>query len=107
MTILHVLVPNLENRRMIIDIEGIKSLMNEVSKNLKTCAEPQLTIKAQNRNHLQICCLNCDYSCKIKKDNQPHSLAVNEALVIGAYTAGVVYSAVKNIFQCLEVIHHL
>jgi len=48
-------------------------------------------------------CSACNYSSLSDKDSGRHHLDITEGMIVGAYSAGIGYSAWKSLLNCLEV----
>lgn len=61
-----------------------------------------ITIFDQDWRTVSAKCTVCNKHYSVNKDNQ-HQLKINEGLVVGAYTAGIGYTAIKDVLNVLEI----
>jgi hypothetical protein len=93
-----------ENVRFLIDVISLQKIINEVAAHSLTCSEPQIRVSDLNWKHVTLRCEECTYVCQVKKDEATqHHLAINEALVVGAYCGGIGYTGLQHVFSTLEV----
>jgi len=66
------------------------------------CCDGDLEVSNKSWNQLQTACNKCQDFCVLDKHTDDHELKLNEALVIGAYSAGTGYSGLFSIFTMIE-----
>jgi hypothetical protein len=90
--------------RLIVSSEALQNLINMVIQHCKTCGADEITLDASNPVNMIMNCNKCQKPIYSRKESQNiHHLSISDAIAAGAICSGVGYSAVKTIFNSLEL----
>ncbi len=90
--------------RVIVDIHCLQQLLDTSKIHSATCQDSQLIVTNGSWVNLEMNCKTCQSKFMIRKDHKKfHELQLNDALVLGAYNAGMGYNAIKHVFNSAEI----